>query len=270
MENDPRWVAVKARNSLADGKFYYAVKTTGVYCRPSCPSRPARPENVRFYATCTEAEQAGFRPCKRCKPGQSSLAEKHIAMVTKACRLIESSEIPPTLAQLAAQAGLSHYHFHRIFKAVTGLTPKDYGNAHRARRIRKELQRNGNISHAIFAAGYCSNSRFYEKSNQLLGMTPSRYRAGGTGADIYFAVGECSMGSILVACSEKGVCAILLGDNPEALVRELQDNFPNSSLIGADQDFEQLVATVIGFVEAPATGFDLPLDIRGTAFQQRV
>ena len=269
-ENDSRWAAVIARDPAADGKFYYSVKTTGVYCRPSCPSRPARPENVQFHATRVAAEQAGFRPCKRCKPDQPSLMEQHAAKVAEICRLIENAEIVPSLEELAHHAGLSVYHFHRIFKAVTGLTPRTYAAAHRAKRVRNELDRSDTVTKAIFDAGYTSNSRFYEKSNQVLGMTPSTYRAGGSNTEIRFALGECSLGSILVASSDCGVCAITLGDDPELLIRDLQDRFPKANLIGGDGAFEQLVARVVGFIEAPAIGLDLPLDVRGTAFQQRV
>jgi AraC family transcriptional regulator of adaptative response/methylated-DNA-[protein]-cysteine methyltransferase len=268
--NDPRWAAVVARDPSADGTFFYSVKTTGVYCRPSCAARLARPENVRFHATCADAERAGFRPCKRCKPDQRPLDEQHAAKVAEICRLLESAETVPHLEELAGRAGLSAYHFHRVFKAVTGLTPRAYAAAVRAKRVRNELHRGGTVTAAIFDAGYNSNARFYEKSDELLGMTPSNYRAGGANTQIRFAIGECSLGSILVAASERGVCAILLGDDPDALARDLQDRFPRASLIGADREFEQLVAKVVGFVEAPALGLDLPLDVRGTAFQQRV
>lgn len=267
---DPRWAAVVARDAAADGKFFYSVKTTGVYCRPSCAARPARPENVRFHATCADAEQAGFRPCKRCKPDQAPLGAQHAAKVAEICRLIEDAETVPGLGELASRAGLSTYYFHRVFKAVTGLTPKAYAAAHRARRVRKELDSGGTVTEAIFGAGYDSTGRFYEKSREILGMTPSDYRKGGANTEIRFAVGECSLGSILVATSGRGVCAILLGDDPDALARELQDRFPRADLIGGDKEFEELVARVVGFVETPRLGLDLPLDVRGTAFQQRV
>ncbi len=269
-KKDPRWTAVVARDAKADGKFFYAVRTTGVYCRPSCGSRRARPENLQFYATVADAERAGFRPCKRCKPDQPSLNRQHAALVAKICRLIESAGEAPSLADLAGKAGLSAYHFHRVFKAVTGLTPKAYAAAHRAKRMRSELDRRGTVTEAIYGAGYGSNGRFYETSDAVLGMTPSNYRAGGANTEIRFAVGECSLGSILVARSERGICAILLGDDPGALARDLQDRFPRAKLIGGDKGFERLVAKVVGFVEAPALGLDLPLDVRGTAFQQRV
>jgi AraC family transcriptional regulator, regulatory protein of adaptative response / methylated-DNA-[protein]-cysteine methyltransferase len=268
--NDPRWGAVVARNPAADGQFFYSVKTTGVYCRPSCAARPARPENVQFHSSCDDAERAGFRPCKRCKPNQPPLVEQHAAKVAEICRLIEAAETAPALDELASKAGLSPYHFHRVFKAVTGLTPKAYAVAHRANRMRTELDRSGTVTAAIFDAGYNSNGRFYEKSDEVLGMTPSNYRAGGANTEIRFAIGQCSLGSILVAASARGVCAVLLGDDPDALARELQDKFPRANLIGGDEAFEQIVAKVVGFVEAPGVGLDLPLDIRGTAFQQRV
>lgn len=268
--SDPRWAAVVARDSTADGTFYYSVATTGVYCRPCCAARLARPENVRFHATCADAERAGFRPCKRCRPDQPAMAEMHAAKITAACRYIEAAETEPSLAELAQHVGLSTYHFHRLFKAIAGLTPKAYASALRARRVREELGRGVRVTTAIYDAGYNSSGRFYAEADQVLGMAPSVYRAGGTNAEIRFAVGECSLGSILVATSARGVCAILLGDDPEDLLRDIEDRFPQAYLIGGDAKFEQLVATVIGFVEAPALGLDLPLDVRGTAFQQRV
>jgi AraC family transcriptional regulator of adaptative response/methylated-DNA-[protein]-cysteine methyltransferase len=267
---DPRWAAVLARDPAADGSFVYSVATTGVYCRPSCGARRARPEHVAFHATTADAERAGFRPCLRCRPDRPPLLEQHAATVARLCRLIESADEAPGLDALAQEAGLSVYHLHRVFKAATGLTPKAYAAAHRAHRVRAELGRSDTVTEAIYGAGYNSNGRFYAQSNDLLGMTPSRYRAGGAGTDIRFAIGECSLGAILVAASEIGVCAILIGDDPDALAHDLQDRFPRAELIGGDADFEQLVAKVVGLVEAPAVGLDLPLDVRGTAFQQRV
>ena len=268
--SDPRWAAVTARDPRADGTFFYSVRTTGVYCRPSCPSRAARPENVEFHASAADAQRAGFRPCRRCKPDQLPRAEQHAAVISELCRLIENAEQPPTLEHLAQRAGLSPFHLHRIFKAVTGVTPKQYATAHRTRRIKSELSRAGTVTEAIYGAGFNSNGRFYEQSHSVLGMTPTAYRAGGVNTEIRFAIGECSLGSILVAASERGVCAILIGDEPDALARDLQDRFPRAHLIGGDAQFEQLVAQVVGFVEAPALGLNLPLDVRGTAFQQRV
>lgn len=270
IQNDTRWAALVSRDRDADGKFYYSVATTGVYCRPSCAARLARPENVHFYATRDEAEQAGFRPCKRCKPDQASLVEQHASTIADVCRHIEESDDVPSLDALASFAGLSTYYFHRVFKAMTGVTPREYAAGHRAKRVRRAIGKGATVTDAIYDAGYNSSGRFYEASNEVLGMTPSKFRAGGSDTDIYFAVGESSLGSILVARSERGICAILLGDDPDALTRELQDKFPKANLIGGDAGFEDLVAKVVGFVEAPELGLDLPLDVRGTAFQQRV
>lgn len=171
---------------------------------------------------------------------------------------------------LAAHAKLSTCHLHRTFKSITGLTPKAYTMAHRASRVRTELRRSDTVTSAIYGAGYNSDGRFYERSSQVLGMTPSNFRSGGTDTEIRFAIGQCSLGAILVAASMRGVCAILMGDEPDTLAHDLQDRFPRAALIGGDADFERLVAQVVGFVEAPGLGLALPLDIRGTAFQHRV
>lgn len=267
---DPRWAAVVAHDAVADGQFFYSVSTTGVYCRPSCGARTPRPEHVRFFPTTAAAEHAGFRPCKRCKPDQAPLAEVHAALIAGLCRHIEHAEPAPGLEQLARMAQMSASHLHRVFKAVTGVTPKAYATAHRARKMRGELEHSGTVTEAIYQAGYGSSSRFYEESNGRLGMTPKNYRTGGANTVIRFAVGECSLGSILVAASARGVCAILMGDDPDALARDLQDRFPKADLIGGNTEFEEWVATVVGFVESPKLGLELPLDVRGTAFQQRV
>jgi AraC family transcriptional regulator of adaptative response/methylated-DNA-[protein]-cysteine methyltransferase len=269
-ERDPRWARVVARDRAADGAFFYSVATTGIFCRPSCASRVANPKNVRFHATAADCQAAGFRPCRRCKPDQLSQDALNAEKIARVCRLIAQAEEPPNLTQMAKAAGLSRYHFHRLFKAMTGVTPKEYAVENRAAKVRKQLTHSRTVTEAIYDSGFNSNGRFYEKSGGLLGMSPTDYRDGGAGAAIRFAVGECSLGSILVARSDKGVCAILLGDDPHALVTDLQDRFPKANLIGADATFEALVAKVVGFVEAPGLGLDLPLDVRGTAFQQRV
>ncbi|KAE9653473.1 bifunctional DNA-binding transcriptional regulator/O6-methylguanine-DNA methyltransferase Ada [Pseudomonas sp. PB105] len=269
-EQDPRWAAILARDSKADTLFVYGVKTTGVYCRPSSASRLPRPENIEFFDTPAQAEAAGYRPSKRAAGDQTQRAAQDAQRVADACRHIEQAATPPSLNTLATLAGLSPFHFHRIFKAVTGLTPKGYASAHRSQKMRAGLKGTQTVTDALYDAGFNSNSRFYESANQLLGMKPTDYKAGGTNSAILFAVGECSLGAILVAQSTRGVCAILLGDEPEQLVRDLQNQFPKADLVGADHDFEQLVAHVVGFIEAPALGLDLPLDLRGTAFQQRV
>jgi AraC family transcriptional regulator of adaptative response/methylated-DNA-[protein]-cysteine methyltransferase len=265
-DRDPRWNAVIARDRSADGTFYYSVDTTGVYCRPSCASRRANPGHVRFHETAADAERAGFRPCRRCRPDRPPIERQHATLVARACRTIETAPEVPALADLARRAGMSPYHFHRVFKGATGLTPRGYAIAHRANRVRAALRNGGGtVTDAIYDAGFSSGGRFYEASRQLLGMTPTDYRRGGAAAAIRFAVGECSLGSV-----QGGVCAILLGDDPDTLVRDLQDRFPRAALVGGDASFERTIAQVIGFVEQPALGLDLPLDIRGTAFQQRV
>lgn len=268
--NDPRWQHVLARDAQADGTFFYSVKTTGVYCRPSCGARQARPENVAFHASSADAEAAGFRPCKRCKPQQAALAVVHANKVAMACRLIESAETSPSLQQLADHVGLSRFHFHRLFQSITGLTPKAYASAHKAQRLRQELDANMSITDAIYAAGYGSSSRFYDTANQRLGMQASQYVHGGKQTQIYFALAQCSLGAILVASSAKGVCAIAIADAPEPLLLALQDRFPAAQLIGDEPGFELLVARVIALVESPKLGLDLPLDVQGTVFQQRV
>ncbi|MCQ4166600.1 bifunctional DNA-binding transcriptional regulator/O6-methylguanine-DNA methyltransferase Ada [Tahibacter harae] len=267
-----RWAAVQARDPAADGHFVYAVRTTGVYCRPSSTARLPKRENVEFFATAAAAEAAGYRPSRRARGDQGSAAAGRAALVARACRLIEAAETPPALDDLAAEVGMSPFHFHRLFKAETGLTPKAYASAYRARKLREELSAApaASITEAIYGAGFNSNSRFYETSEQLLGMRARDYRAGGAGAVIRFAVGQCSLGAILVAQSQRGICAILLGEDPDALARELQDQFPRARIIGGDSGFEQLVAQVVGFIEAPALGLQLPLDVQGTAFQERV
>ncbi|MET1046907.1 MAG: bifunctional DNA-binding transcriptional regulator/O6-methylguanine-DNA methyltransferase Ada [Hyphomicrobium sp.] len=264
------WEAVKTRDGNFDGKFFYSVATTGVYCRPSCASRLPRRENVAFHASRHDAEAAGFRPCKRCRPNEASQRDRYAAKVADACRLIEEAEDPPKLDALAATMGLSPYHFHRIFKAVAGVTPKAYATAHRQKRVRNNLMKSKSVTEAIHEAGFNSSGRFYANALGVLGMTPTAFRGGGTNAEIRFAVGESSLGSLLVASSEKGIVAILLGDDPETLVHTLEDRFPQAKIIGGDKDYEDVMAKVVGLVEVPGTGFDLPLDIRGTAFQHRV
>jgi len=270
-DDDARWHAVVARDAAADEAFVYAVKTTGVYCRPSASARLPKRENVVFFDTATAAERAGFRPSRRADADQTASAAKRAALVAHACRAIDAATTLPNLDDLAAQAGMSTFHFHRVFKAETGVTPKAYANAARARRMRDELAAaSGTITDAIYEAGFNSNSRFYETSQALLGMPARDYRNGGRNAEIRFAVGQCSLGAILVAQSQRGICAIFLGPEPDALVRNLQDQFPRARLIGGDAAFEQLIAEVVGFIEAPSIGLNLPLDVRGTAFQERV
>ena len=268
--SDPRWGRILSRDKTADGLFWYSVATTGIYCRPSCPSRTANPGNVTIHETLANARASGCRPCKRCNPEGSSTDAGNTALIEVAVRTIEAAEAPPALADLADAAGLSPSYFHRLFKSVTGVTPRQYGAAKRATRVRSDLLTSDTVTEAIYTAGFGSNGRFYEQSDALLGMTPSRYRAGGVHETLRFAIGQSSLGAILVASSDKGVAAILMDDDPEELVRDLQDRFPNATLVGGNAAYEMLVAQVVGIIETPGSMLDLPLDVRGTAFQQRV
>ncbi|CAM3759737.1 Bifunctional transcriptional activator/DNA repair enzyme Ada [Pseudomonas reidholzensis] len=261
-----RWLAVQSRDSAAAGHFVYAVRSTGIYCHPGCRSRLAKRENVAFYPDPAAAEAAGYRACQRCSSGA-----RRTALIARACRLLEASETAPSLDQLGTELSVSPFHLHRLFKAETGLTPKAYASAFRAQRLRERLGDPATtVTDALYDAGYNSNSRFYQSAGQRLGMRPRQFRAGGAGATVRFALGQCSLGAILVAQSERGICAILLGDDPQTLLEQLQDQFPKAQLIGGDAGYEQLVAEVVGFVEHPALGLDLPLDVQGTAFQERV
>ncbi len=261
MTDDDRWSALERRDP--DAAFVYSVRTTGVYCRPNCPARRPNRANVRFHATAADAERAGFRACLRCGP-----AAGHRAAVAEACRLIAAADAPPDLAALADAAGLSRFHFHRVFKTIVGVTPKAYAAAERGRRAREQLAAGATVTAA--AAGFGSASRFYAAAPGQLGMAPSAYRAGGRGEAIRFAVGASSLGSVLVAATDVGVCAVFLGDDPAALAAELRRRFPKADVQPADTTFNTSVAKVVALVEAPAAAFDLPLDLRGTAFQVRV
>jgi AraC family transcriptional regulator of adaptative response/methylated-DNA-[protein]-cysteine methyltransferase len=266
-----RWKAVRARDARADDHFVYGVRTTGVYCRPSAASRLPRRENVEFFDSPKAAEAAGYRPSQRHHGDRTSAAAARAALIASVCRRLEASDVGLTLEQLAEEAGMSPFHFHKVFKAETGLTPKAYAAAARAKKLREELSADhGSVTGAIYSAGFGSSSRFYESAGRMLGMHARDYQAGGAGMAIRFAVGQCSLGAVLVAQSARGICAILFGDEPEQLVRDLQDQFPKAELVGGDSDFERLVAHVVGFLEAPALGLNLPLDVRGTAFQERV
>lgn len=251
---DSRFIAVINRDKAADGQFVYAVKTTGVYCRPSCSSRQAKAEHIEFFADNHAAELAGYRPCKRCQPTELSKEQQQAEKISQACRLIEQAETPLKLDELAAKLNLSPFHFHRLFKAFTGLTPKAYATATRSARIRTQLAGQGSVTDAIFDAGYNSSGRFYEQSNQLLGMTPTRYRKGGRDATLRFAVGESSLGAILAAKSDLGICAILLGDDPLLLVQQLQDKFPQAELIGGMPNLSNGLLRWSAWLKHPSLG----------------
>ena len=268
--NDPRWTRLVARDAGADGSFVYSVATTGVYCRPSCGSRTPNPRNVAFHADPAAAEAAGFRACRRCRPNEAPLAERQAELIAAACRRIEGAEEPLSLGELADGAGLSPHHFHRLFRAVTGLTPKGYGDAHRARKVRAALGKGAQVTEALYDAGFGSSGRFYAAADADLGMMPSAYRKGGAEAEIRYGIGQSSLGRVLAAASARGICSIMLGDNDQDLIRDLEHRFPNARAIEADAGFALTVAEVVGLVEEPVRGLALPLDIRGTAFQRRV
>lgn len=268
--DEQRWRAVQRRDAAADGYFVYAVRTTGVYCRPSSSTRLPRRDNVLFFESPQAAEKAGFRASQRHSADRTSAARQRAERVAQACRWIECADAAPTLAQLAERFGISPFHFQRMFKAETGLSPKAYAQAFRAHRLREHLPGAATVFDAIYESGFNSPSRFYAASQQMLGMRPRDYRTGGANADIRFAVGECSLGAILVARSQRGICSIWLGDDPDRLVQALQDRFRHARLCGDDAEFASWVAQVIGCVESPGVGINLPLDIRGTVFQQRV
>jgi AraC family transcriptional regulator of adaptative response/methylated-DNA-[protein]-cysteine methyltransferase len=268
------WAAVVARDRRADGRFWYSVRTTGVYCRPSCASRRPRRENVQFHEAPAAAEQAGFRPCRRCRPDLAAIPtrQRHADVVAHACRAIERSVEPLPLARLARLVGLSPHHFQRVFRAATGITPAEYAAAHRARRVRGHLRRSESVTDAIHDAGFGSSGRFYAEADAILGMKPAAYRDGGRDTVIRHAVALCSLGSVLVASSGRGVCAILLGDDPAELVRDLHERFPRATFVDPDSAYDAIVGQVVAMVDDPASAsaIDLPLDVRGTVFQQRV
>lgn len=269
-EQDARWQAVQTRDARQDGAFVYGVRTTGVYCRPSCPSRQARRDHVTFHAGPREAKAAGLRPCLRCQPDGPPASERQAARVAELCRVLETADEVPTLADLAQRAGLSPFHLQRLFKAVTGVTPKAYAMAVKGQRLRRDLQAKASVTDAALEAGFGSPARFYEQAEGLLGMTPTEYRKGAPGLEIHYAVRTCSLGVVLVAATERGVCALLLGDEAEALRQDLARRFPRARLRDGGPEFEQLLQHAVAVVEQPGLGGQLPLDVQGTAFQLRV
>jgi AraC family transcriptional regulator, regulatory protein of adaptative response / methylated-DNA-[protein]-cysteine methyltransferase len=271
--DDARLQAIRRRDASFDGVFYYGVRTTGVYCQPSCGARPAKRENIVLFDSGAAAIDAGFRACKRCRPELVG-TNLHADVVTEVCRQIDEAvraEQPvPTLDALSKRSGYSAFHLHRLFKRATGVTPRAYGAGARATRLRAMLPATSSVSAALSGAGYQSSSRFYEHSTARLGMTPTRAKRGGAGETIRFAVGETSLGPMLVAATDKGICAIQLGDDANALVHALEERFPQAMLVGDDPHFANTVAIVVAHVEAPCDALPLPLDIRGTTFQERV
>lgn len=272
LDDETRLAAVRMREAQADGQFFYSVATTGVYCYPSCAARPPLRHNIAFHKTREDAERAGFRACKRCRPDLPPRAEREAALIASACRTIEASLEPLPLADLAAMAKISPYHFHRMFRRITGVTPQAYAATHRQLRVQNQLAEGTGVTEAIYQAGFNSSGRFYEAADDMLGMTPSRYRAGGKGETIHYAYGNSSLGAILVAATDRGLCAILIGSERQQLQHDLQQRFPHAELAAAEAGFADWVNQVVAMVDDPRQGqaFDLTLDIRGTAFQRRV
>ncbi len=275
MTGDQRWQAVVDRDKRADGAFVYGVVTTGIYCRPGCPSRRPNRENVRFYDTWQDAEADGLRPCKRCMPQLETAPDVAAEAVAKACRLIETSDHVPSLQELADGVAMSPSHFHRVFKKIVGITPKRYAAEKRLGRVREAIAQPdggeaGTITDAIYDAGFESSSRFYDVAPAALGMTPSAYRDGAPGEVIHYAIARSYLGWVLVAATDKGICRIELDDAPEALLERLVSVFPKAQLIGDDVAFRERVCQVLAFLDQPERGLALPLDIQGTAFQRRV
>lgn len=272
LTDDPRWQAVLQHAPEYDGKFVYAISTTGIYCRPLCPSRRPKPEHTQFYDHAQQAEAAGFRPCLRCHPErQQTIRQQQINIVEEACRMIRNSETAPDLNKLAGNAGFSASHFHKLFKQITGITPKNYAQSLRMQKLSTELN-NSNISvtEAIYNAGFNESSNFYASKTNLLGMTASSYKKGGINIMLHYIIAPCSLGQILVAVSDKGISAILLGDEPESLLADLKQRFANANIQQGGAEFATTLATVIAFIDQPQPQFTLPLDIHGTVFQQKV
>jgi AraC family transcriptional regulator of adaptative response/methylated-DNA-[protein]-cysteine methyltransferase len=263
------WQAVKRRDRAYDGKFVFAVATTGIYCRPSCPSRRANPANIRFFTTSEQARRAGFRACLRCAPDRDG--DPQADLVASACRSILESDGVPALADLAAQAGLSPSRSHRLFKSVTGRTPHQFAQSCRAQRVRNNLiQGGGPVTGAIYESGFNASSRFYDHADRTLGMSPKAFAAGGAGQDVRFAIASSDLGQVLVAASGRGVCAVFLGDGKDALEDDLRRLFPQARLADGEPGFQDIVAAVVRQVDHPDQAANLPLDLQGTLFQQRV
>ncbi|APG18940.1 bifunctional transcriptional regulator/O6-methylguanine-DNA methyltransferase [Kosakonia radicincitans DSM 16656] len=267
--DEQRWQAVLARNPQADGQFVFAVLTTGIFCRPSCRARHALRQNVRFFPDADSAVAAGFRPCKRCQPDKAHPQQQRLDKVATACRLLEQ-DTPVTLDQLATEVGISPYHFHRLFKSVTGMTPKAWQQAFRARRLRNTLAESDTVTDAVLAAGFPDSSSYYRQADAALGMTARQFRRGGDDADIRYALSDCALGRCLVAESERGICAILLADSDEQLLAELHTIFPHARNVQGDEAMLERVAQVIRRLDRADAPFTLPLDLRGTAFQLQV
>lgn len=268
-----RYLALKRRDPRAEGRFIYAVRTTGIYCRPTCSSKLAQRQNILFFENAASAAAKGFRACRRCHPGGRSPENENAELIAKACRILEKSEETPSLKALAESSGMSMFHFHRLFKKITGLTPKEYANAKRVSEFKKILRSGKSVTHSFYEAGFGSSGRFYEHSAKDLGMKPRAYGSGGKNERIRYAVLTSRLGQVLVAGTELGICAVRIGDEKKTLERELRREFHAASFEKPDKRFRSWVKTVVRQVNGASFSKhseDLPLDIQGTAFQQRV
>ena len=270
LDFDQCWAALERRDASADGKFLYGVRTTGVYCRPGCTSRLPLRKNTMFFGTLAEAEAAGLRACKRCRPADGSPAQRHLAAVERACALLEKSDTMPSLGELADAAGISRFHFHRVFKQITGATPRDYARTHRLGRFAEKLDAGEPVTEAIYASGFGSSSRAYEAAPAALGMTPGARQRGGSGQTIRFVTVGTPLGWALVAATGRGICMTALADDRDSLVDALKQRFPAAVVIAGDGELKDWADRIVGFITAPGQNLDLPLDIQGTAFQARV
>lgn len=268
--DESRWQAVVDNDRRADSIFYYGVITTGIFCRPHCTSRLPNRENIVFFDTPKDALAAGFRPCRRCRPESAAPEDQIRQKIVHACRLLEQDKTPPKLIDLANEAGLSPYHFHRVFKKIIGITPKQYASTHRSERLKRELAAGRSVTDAIYSSGYSSNSTMYTQSQQRLAMKPKEYRKGGAGLSIRYGIAECRLGWILVAATDRGVCAIEFADTPDELPSMIRNRFPQAEIVEGEQSFSVLLHDVIQFIDSPRRENQLPLDIQGTAFQQQV
>jgi len=265
-----RWQAIRDRDNRLDGEFVYAVKTTGVFCRPSCPSRQSKRENTIIFSTAAEAGVAGFRACLRCDPTDERAPERTTQLLRGAWQAIEASEQTPTLRELADLTDWSPSHFHRRFKKLMGLTPREYATAIRVRRLKQKLQPGRSVTDAIFDAGFGSGSRVYENARKMLGMTPAQYRDGAKNVEIKYTVSQSPLGLMLVATTAQGVCCIEFADDESRLIEGLKQRFPSARIGKPSEDLSDRVSTIIDYLETPSAGLGLDLDIQGTAFQQRV
>ena len=268
--DEARWGALRAKNPKADGWFIYAVRTTGVYCRPNCAAKLALRQNVIFFSSTADAERAGFRPCKRCRPNGDSQQERDTQAVGQACRMIQQSEGVIRLAELAAAMGLSPFHFQRVFKKVLGVTPRQYAIALRDERARAELQRGRSVTEAVYAAGYNSSGRFYERSKRSLGMKPWEFLARGEGLKIRYSVVQSALGLVLVAGTERGICCVHFGETRLELKEYVRMRFARAQIVEADEKFEQWVRAVVERIGGNDRAAKLPLDVKGTVFQHKV